>query len=163
MQRYAALPNAYFLGDDAGLMHLKQLQHHEQVVLVGLYHWMIHADLEVSKEEEERLEKMRVLWGSDYWTGLEQQAQAKYPSARALALGCRNVMRPDARQCIYDELIRLAGADEYHPDEIKLLNWLALTWGFADQAAVEKATAASQAPESVTEPSEDHNTFDLFG
>ncbi len=144
-------------------MHLKQLQSHEQVVLVGLYYWMINADLQVSEQEEERLAKMRELWGDEHWSMLEQQAQAKYPSARALALGCRNVMRPDARQCIYEELIRLAGADDYHPDEIKLLNWLALTWGFADQDAVDKAQVASQAPEAITEPSEEHDSFDLFG
>jgi len=138
-------------------MQLTALQTHEQLVLVGLYYWMIHADQHVSPEEKQRLEQMRALWGADRWNMLEQQAATKYPSARALALGCRNVMRPDARQCIYEELVRLAGADGYHPAEIKLLNWLALTWDFADQETVERAKSLA------AEPTEDHNTFDLFG
>ena len=138
-------------------MHLTALNTHEQLVLVGLYYWMIHADETFSPEERQRLSQMRELWGADHWDRLEAQAAAKYPSARALALGCRNVMRPAARKCIYDELVRLAGTDGYHIAEIKLLNWLALTWDFADAETVERAMAMT------SEPTEEHNSFDLFG
>jgi hypothetical protein len=136
---------------------LTDLQPHEQLVFVGLTYWMIHADERVSDEERQQLAEMGTLFGEKKWHGLETQAQVKYPSARALALGCRNVMRLEARHCIYESLVRLAGSDGYHLAEIKLLNWLALTWGFADQATID------QAHRLAAEPSEDHNTFDLFG
>jgi len=138
-------------------MHLTDLQAQEKLVLVGLTYWMIHADNHVSEEEMQELAEMRALFGDETWDGIEQQARVKYPSARALALGCRNIMRLEARHCIYETLVRLAGSDGYHSAEIKLLNWLALTWDFADQATIDRAEALA------AEPSEDHNTFDLFG
>lgn len=137
-------------------MRLDQLHQEERLVLVGLYFWVIHADGVVSQAETAAKADLRARLGPTTWDALVSEAQRRFPDVRQVAAACRSVQRPAARQAIYDELLRLAGIDAFDPSEVKLLNWLAVTWGFITPDDAHRAQA------SLTEGVHDDG-FDLLG
>lgn len=146
-------------------MQLDQLQHHEQLVLLGLFHWVMHADGVVTDEEAASLEALRQRLGPAAWDARLAESKEAFPTVEALVAGCREVTRPAARQSIYGELVGLATADELDAAEAELLNWLAVHWGFVSRDEVERvqAEAAAATDPDQADATDDEDSFDLFG
>ena len=72
------------------------------------------------------------------------------------------VIRPEARDLIYQRLVALAGADDFHEEEVRLLNRVAVHWGFVTAEAAAAAEARMDA-EAAPEPEpEGQEEFDLL-
>lgn len=111
-------------------MQVDQLRHDEKLLLIGLYHRLIHADGVVSPEERRALSDLRRRMRVEDWGELLGEAHEAFPDVAALSRACRLLEDPAACQLIYEELVRLAASEEVAPSEGDLLSWLAVTWGF---------------------------------
>jgi len=109
-------------------MNVRDLDEHEQLVLMGLVKLIVHADQVVSPEEREVLGRLQVALGPETWNDRVRQASDAFPSVSELEQAAHEVVRPEAQALIQDVLAELAGSDELIEEEAHVLDWMHQAW-----------------------------------
>ncbi len=114
-------------------MDVKDLQAHEQLVLIGLVKLIVHADQQVSEEERAVLRALQLQLGDDTWNERVRAAADAFATIPALEAAAQAVVRPEAQQLIHQLLAELAGSDEVIPAEAHVLQWIDQTWALSEE------------------------------
>jgi Tellurite resistance protein TerB len=109
-------------------MKLNDLDADETLALVALIKAIVLTDRNVSAEEAESLPPLIEEIGEDRYRRSYAVATDRLADDVSLKAFLGEIHRPEARQLIYATVLRLAQADELHPDEGHLLDWVYSTW-----------------------------------
>jgi len=116
-------------------MKVDQLSEAEQAVLLALVGLMARADGTISDSELGVLEELREELGPEPFKKA-RDAAAAFDGGAAILDEAAKVMRPEAREAIFEIVVDTAAPDTIAENEAELLRRLADTWGlespFAD-------------------------------
>jgi hypothetical protein len=115
-------------------MTLTELERHEQVILLGLLGLMARIDLQTSPAEEELLQRVVSELGLvDPASVIDEAAQLQGVDAILRAAG--KVVRPEAREVMFELLYDMAIKETIVENEGKLLDRIAFLWNLPMRAS----------------------------
>jgi hypothetical protein len=114
-------------------MDTRDLTEHEQLVLIGLVKLIVHADQQVSAEEQAMLRTLQKQLGDSTWNERVRQAAEAFSTIPALEAAALQVERREAQRLIHRILEELAGSDEVIPAEAHVLQWIDQTWALSEE------------------------------
>ncbi len=109
-------------------MELHELNHEEEIVLVGLLRDIAQADGRYTVAEKRHVDAVRDALGGERFDAAVRAARERFDNREALKSAARGVTRPPARALIFAKLADLAAADGTSAEEEKPLAWLASWW-----------------------------------
>ena len=115
-------------------MELANLEHSEQLALVGLARLMIRLDGSFSEEERELIDAIVEELGETRYEALAEEAAEKMQDEEAVKYYARHVQRAEARELIFGVLYDLAVPESIDPAESSLLDWLTEAWALDGEA-----------------------------
>lgn len=113
-------------------MTLADLEHEEQLTLIGLAQMMIAADRQTSSAEAEQLVEVVDELGREAFEQLTREADELMQDEAAVRYYAERVRRPEAREAIFAVLFSLAVPDTISAEESDLLQWLRELWQLDD-------------------------------
>jgi hypothetical protein len=115
-------------------MTLTELERHEQVILLALLGLMARIDLQTSPAEEELLQRVVSELGLvDPASVIDEAAQLQGVDAILRAAG--KVVRPEAREVMFELLYDMAIKETIVENEGKLLDRIAFLWNLPMRAS----------------------------
>lgn len=112
----------------ARVMTLDELEHHEQVVLLSLLGLMARLDLNASADEVDLLHRVTDELGEERLQSVLDDAR-QLQDQHAIMAAAANVIRPEAREVVYELLYDMAIMETIVKAEGDLLDQLADLWG----------------------------------
>lgn len=109
-------------------MELRDLNHDEQLALLGLVQFIGESNHEVTDEESETIADVVQAIGVAHYRKVAGEADERFADEAALREFLVNVARPEARELIYGTALEVALADTMGHGESELLDWLANAW-----------------------------------
>ncbi|HJL15920.1 MAG TPA: TerB family tellurite resistance protein [Sandaracinaceae bacterium LLY-WYZ-13_1] len=109
-------------------MELRDLNDDETLIFVGLLREMVQADGEYSDQEKDFVAEQSKALGADRFRQAMEEAKERYGDLASLKEAAKGVERQEARQLIFDRLIKSAVVDGVDEAEEKPLRWLAEHW-----------------------------------
>lgn len=109
-------------------MELRDLDHDEQLALLGLVQFIGESNHEVTDEESETIADVVKALGAAHYRKVAGEADERFADEGALREFLTGVGRPDARELIYGTALEVALADTMGQGESELLDWLANAW-----------------------------------
>ncbi len=110
-------------------MEIKDLNQHDQSVLVALYHKIILSDRQATPEELQHLDALVTELGEENYNTLVAQIDEKWGDSRtATEAFLLSVEKQEARDLIYGAILEVALEDGIDGGENELLEWLKENW-----------------------------------
>lgn len=109
-------------------MELSDLNHDEQLALLGLVQFIGESNHEVTDEESDTIADVVHALGAAHYQKIAAEADERFADEEALRGFLKGVTRPEARELIYGTALEVALADTMFEGESELLDWLASTW-----------------------------------
>lgn len=109
-------------------MELRDLSDDELRVFVGLVREVVRADGDYSDGEKAFVAELSERIGAARFQAAMDEVRAQLPKRALLKDAAKRIERKEARQVMFDELIRLAAVDGVEEPEVKPLSWLASWW-----------------------------------
>ena len=119
-------------------MTVADLDDAELMAFIGLAKQVIRADKIVSEDEKAWLVRTAEVVGADRWRAGIRDAQEQFDEAQDVRDAAAALERPEAREAIYDALMKLAEGDEYVYEEAVILDWVARLWDIGDHVPMVK-------------------------
>jgi len=110
-------------------MEIKDLDHAEQLALVGVVQFIGESNRDVTDEESERIRHVVAGLGAERYRKVAAEADERFEDEDALRAYLREVGRKDARELIYGAALEVAMGDTIQTSESEFLDWLAKEWG----------------------------------
>jgi hypothetical protein len=121
-------------------MELRDLEHDEQLALVGLVQFIGESNREVTEEESATIARIVDAIGAQRYRALAAEVDERFADEEALRAFLRSVGRPEAREQIYAASLEVAMGDTIQNSESQLLGWLAREWGVQVQFDAEEGS-----------------------
>jgi len=118
-------------------MELRDLNHDEQLALLGLVQFIGESNHEVTDEESESIGEIVQALGAAHYREIADEADERFADEAALRDFLKGAGRPDARELIYGTVLEVALADTMGQGESELLDWLANAWNIEVSVADE--------------------------
>lgn len=109
-------------------MEIKDLDHEEQLALVGLVELIGSSNREVTEEERSQIADVVQTLGSQHYRKLAAEADERFAGEEALREHLRRIGRQEAREVIYGAALGIALGDAMQENESGFLDWLAREW-----------------------------------
>jgi hypothetical protein len=109
-------------------MELQDLYPAERLALVALSRAVARADGVISDKEGEVVAELVMAMGEDVYRAALAHVSRRLDDATALKAFLEGVVRPEARQLIFETILELAVTDGLHPQEVPILKWLDAAW-----------------------------------
>jgi hypothetical protein len=119
-------------------MELSDLNHDEQLALLGLVQFIGESNHEVTEEESDSIDDIVDALGEEQYGKVADEADERFADEDALRAFLAGVGRPEARELIYGAALEVALADTMGQGESELLDWLAETWAIEVSVADEE-------------------------
>jgi hypothetical protein len=110
-------------------MEIKDLDHAEQLALVGIVQFIGESNRDVTEEESERIGGIVAGLGAARYRKVAEEADERFADEDALRAYLREVGRKEARELIYGTVLEVAMGDTIQASESSFLDWLAEEWG----------------------------------
>lgn len=110
-------------------MELRDLDHDEQLALLGLVQFIGESNHDVTDEESDSIAGIVKALGAAHYRKLAAEADERFADEEALRDFLADVGRPEAREIIYGQVLEIALGDTMQAGESDLLEWLAEEWG----------------------------------
>jgi hypothetical protein len=109
-------------------MEIRDLDHAEQLALLGLVQFIGESNRDVTDEESVSIARVVASIGAARYRELATEADERFTDEEALRDYVRSIARPEARELIYGTVLEVAMADTIQKNESDLLDWLASAW-----------------------------------
>lgn len=109
-------------------MELRDLDHDEQLALLGLVQFIGESNHEVTDEESASIAQIVAALGAQHYRKIAAEADERFADEDALRDFLSEVGRPEARELIYGHALEVALADTLQKGESELLDWLGDEW-----------------------------------
>lgn len=109
-------------------MTYRDLEPHEQLLLVALLHRVAEADRTVSREERAELDRVAADLGQLAFSAAAQEAERRFSGWDDLGAFAATVVRPEARELILHAAQDMAVTDEVAHEEMQIVSWLSDIW-----------------------------------
>jgi hypothetical protein len=109
-------------------MELRDLNHDEQLALLGLVQFIGESNHQVTDEESESIGEIVKSLGAAHYRKVAGEADERFGDEEALREFLEGVGRPEARELIYGAALEVALSDTMGQGESDLLDWLADAW-----------------------------------
>jgi hypothetical protein len=119
-------------------MELSDLNHDEQLALLGLVQFIGESNHEVTEEESDSIAEIVQALGEAHYRKVADEADERFADEEALRAFLEGVGRPEARELIYGAALEVALADTMGQGESELLDWLADAWDIEVSVADEE-------------------------
>ncbi len=110
-------------------MELRDLDHDEQLALVGLVEFIGESNRDVTEEESAAIAAIVSAIGAKRYRTLADEADLRFVDEDALRAFLSSIGRAEARERIYGTALEVAMGDTIQNSESALLSWLARAWG----------------------------------
>jgi len=114
-------------------MEIRDLNHDEQLALLGLVQFIGASNRDVTEEESESIAAIVAALGADSYRAIAAQADERFADEEALRDFLSKAGRPEARELIYGVTLEVAMGDTIQTSESELLDWLAEEWSIEVQ------------------------------
>jgi hypothetical protein len=109
-------------------MELQDLDHDEQLALLGLVQFIGESNRDVTDEESTAIAAIVSAIGAKRYRAVASEADLRFSDEDALRSFLKKVGRPEARERIYAAVLEVAMADTIQNSESEILGWLAREW-----------------------------------
>lgn len=110
-------------------MEIRDLDHAEQLALLGLVQFIGESNRDVTDEESEAIAGVVAALGSDRYREIAAEADERFADEDTLREFLTSITRQEARDLIYGVTLEVAMGDTIQTSERELLDWLAAEWG----------------------------------
>lgn len=110
-------------------MEIKDLDHAEQLALVGAVQFIGESNRDVTEEESAQISAIVDALGGERYRKLAAEADERFAGEDDLRAHLRTVGRQEARELIYGLALEVAMGDTIQGSESEFLDWLAGEWG----------------------------------
>src|SRR5690554_1408361 len=101
-------------------MEIKDLDHDEQLALVGLVEFIGESNREMTDEELERISNVAAALGPATYRRLAEEADQRFEDEEALRRFLAGAGRAEARELVYATALEIAMGDTIQPSESQL-------------------------------------------
>lgn len=116
-------------------MEIKDLNDDESVALVSLFQHVVAGDHSFGGGEGAEIAKLANAMGQDRYRRCLDESDSRVSDAEELKELLLTVERQDARDLIYDLVMRLTFEDGIEPSENAILDWLSSHWNVQESPA----------------------------
>ncbi len=110
-------------------MEIKDLDHAEQLALIGAVELIGESNRDVTEEESAQISAIVDALGGERYRQLAAEADERFASEDDLRAHLRTISRQEARELIYGLALEVAMGDTIQTNESEFLDWLAREWG----------------------------------
>jgi hypothetical protein len=110
-------------------MELRDLDHAEQLALLGLVQFIGESNRGVTEEESEKIAGIVAALGDERYQTLSAEVDERFADEDELRAYLSTTGRPEARELIYGHVLEVAMGDTIQTSESELLDWVAEEWG----------------------------------